>query len=142
MKMTASSWMIFLALALTACQPAAGTQSAEVITVAGGSYRNISADGLHRMREDKDFVFVNVHIPYEGDIPGTDLSIPYDRITEPTQLALLPPDTDAKIVLYCRSGRMSQIAAEKLVLLGYTNLWNLEGGMLGWEQAGYPLEGN
>jgi rhodanese-related sulfurtransferase len=35
---------------------------------------------------------------------------------------------------------MSQIAAEKLVSLGYTNVWNLKGGMVDWEQAGFDIE--
>ncbi|MDX1251538.1 MAG: hypothetical protein IDH49_04670 [Gammaproteobacteria bacterium] len=34
---------------------------------------------------------------------------------------------------------MSAIAAEKLVRLGYTNVWNLQGGMMAWEKAGYRL---
>jgi rhodanese-related sulfurtransferase len=34
---------------------------------------------------------------------------------------------------------MSNIAAEKLVGLGYTNVWNLDGGMVAWEQAGLPI---
>jgi rhodanese-related sulfurtransferase len=34
---------------------------------------------------------------------------------------------------------MSAIAAPTLVKLGYANVWNLDGGMVGWEQAGYPL---
>jgi rhodanese-related sulfurtransferase len=35
---------------------------------------------------------------------------------------------------------MSQIAAEKLVALGYTNVWNLKGGMVQWEKVGFDLE--
>ncbi len=34
---------------------------------------------------------------------------------------------------------MSEIAARRLVLYGYTNLWNLEGEMVAWRQRGYPL---
>jgi rhodanese-related sulfurtransferase len=35
---------------------------------------------------------------------------------------------------------MSNIAARTLVGLGYTNVWNLEGGFLNWENAGLPIE--
>ncbi len=99
--------------------------------------RLLSPAELAGMLADKDFFFVNTHIPYEGEIEGTDAFIPYDRIEE--NLALFPAELDAKIVLYCRSGRMSAIAADALRSLGYTNVWDLEGGMIAWEEAGFPL---
>ena len=123
---------------LAGCQ--AKPVTGETITVTGGSYQNVTPDGLNTMLKDKDFVFVNVHIPFAGNIADTDVSIPYDKISTPENLSELPADKNAKIVLYCRSGRMSQIAAEELVSLGYTNIWNLRGGMVEWEQAGYDLE--
>lgn len=133
--------VIFILLAvviLTGCQskPVTG----EIITAADGSYKNISADELNTMLNDKDFVFVNVHIPFAGNIANTDLSIPYDQISAPENLSQLPADKNAKIVLYCRSGRMSAIAADELVSLGYTHIWNLKGGMVDWQQAGYSIE--
>lgn len=85
----------------------------------------------------KDFIFINVHIPLGGNITGTDLSLPYNEIEQ--NLSKLPADKNARIVLYCRSGRMSTIAAEELVKQGYTNLWELDGGMAAWEQAGYEI---
>lgn len=131
--------LILLAVVvLTACQSKPVTGKS--VTVAGGSYKNISADELNAILKNKDFVFINVHIPFAGDIVDTDLSIPYNQINIPDNLSQLPADKNAKIVLYCRSGRMSAIAAETLVKQGYTNIWNLTGGMLDWEQAGYELQ--
>jgi rhodanese-related sulfurtransferase len=107
------------------------------VSVDGGSYTDVSASELQTMLANKDFSLVNVHIPFEGNIAGTDLSIPYDQIAQNIDKL---PDKNAKIVLYCRSGRMSAIAAETLVSLGYTNVWNLDGGMVAWEAAGNTIE--
>ena len=120
-----------------ASQPAAGVVGQKV-SVDGGTYTDISVAELQSMLAHKDFTFVNVHIPFEGDIAGTDLSIPYNEIDQ--NLSKLPADKGAKIVLYCRSGRMSAIAAEKLVSLGYSNIWDLKGGMVEWEKAGYEIK--
>lgn len=129
-----------LVFVLAACQSESVEVVGEKVSVDSGTYYNINADELKAILNNKDFVFVNVHIPFEGNIADTDLSIPYDQITEPANLAQLPADKNAKIVLYCRSGRMSAIAAEELVKLGYTNIWNLNGGMLEWEQAGFEIQ--
>lgn len=52
------------------------------------------------------------------------------------ELADVPKDRE--ILLICRSGNRSGQAAERLAAKGYTNLTNVEGGMLAWEANGYP----
>jgi phage shock protein E len=100
-------------------------------------YKDVSPDELATMLESKDFVFINTHIPYEGEIEQTDLFLPFDRAAE--LVSELPADKQAKIVVYCRSDRMSRIAVEEWVRAGYTNLYNLDGGFEAWEAAGYEL---
>ena len=137
-----SKGVLFLlaSLVLVACaSPQAAPVLGKAVPADGGTYFDLTASQLEVMLKTKDFPLVNVHIPYEGEIANTDLSIPYNQIEN--RLAALPPDKGAKIVLYCRSGSMSAIAARTLVRLGYTNVWNLAGGMVGWQQQGYPLLG-
>ena len=143
MKRTLPFILGFFVLILVACASPATQQSpggviGKAVTVEGGSYTDVNVAELKAMLASKDFTFINVHIPFEGNIAGTDMSIAYDQID--SNLDRLPADKNAKIVLYCRSGRMSAIAAKTLVGMGYTNIWNLAGGMVAWEQAGLEIE--
>ena len=124
---------------LIACGNTNTVQTAEPqqIQVNGGSYWDITPAQISSILKDKDFLLVNVHIPYEGEIPQTDLFVPYNEIDQ--NLSRLPKDKGAKIVLYCRSGSMSAIAARELVKLDFTNVWNLAGGMVEWEKQAYEL---
>ena len=136
--MAKQKWLLKTLLAILAVLAVACSQSPqpEPAKNADGGYTDITAEQLAEMLKNKDFVLVNTHIPYDGDIPQTDLSIPFDEIAD--HLDELP-GKDAKIVLYCRSGNMSTTAAETLVASGYTNVYEVDGGMHAWEAAGYEL---
>lgn len=122
-----------------ASQPMSATVGQKVPVVLG-YYTEIGPDQLKSMLEKKDFAFINVHTPYAGEIANTDAFIAYDQIAK--NLDKLPQDKNAKIVLYCSSGHMGTIASETLVRLGYTNVFNLAGGMKAWGENKYPLLNN
>jgi rhodanese-related sulfurtransferase len=84
-----------------------------------------------------DPIVINVHIPYEGDIPGTDTSIPYTDVDAIEDY--LKHDHCADVLLVCRSDHMSQIAGDELVKRGYLRVRDLKGGFTAWQNAGYPL---
>ena len=109
----------------------------EKATGEAACFQMIRVDELAQALKDKDFLFVNVHIPVEGNIPGTDLNIAYDKIEK--QIGKFPADKNSIIILYCKSGSMGTTAAQALVSLGYTNVFNLEGGYDAWEKAGYQF---
>lgn len=130
--------MVVIALAACAALPTAAPSSgiAPAPTQPSPGYIRLTPQQLSAMLADKDFVLVNVHIPYDGEIAQTDLFIPYNDIAG--QLDQLP-DKTARTVVYCRSGPMSTSAAQALVAAGYTNVMELAGGMSAWEAAGYAL---
>lgn len=66
---------------------------------------------------------INVHVPDEGSIRGTDLWIPFDAV-EARREELPPPATP--LAVYCRSGRMSAIAVKTLARLGYGDVVELD----------------
>jgi rhodanese-related sulfurtransferase len=90
------------------------------------AYKNISVDQFIKMMNHKDFILINVHIPYQGEIDETDQNE-------------LPNDKDVKIVVYCMAGPMGFIAAENLVSMGYTRVKHFRGGMRAWTKNGKQL---
>ena len=141
---TQSVGLAVLAVLMVALAACGGAQKAAAPTQAPTAVRQQPATGhidltakqLKEMLASKDFTLVNVHIPYDGEIAQTDLFIPYNEIAG--QLGKLP-DKSARIVVYCRSGPMSTLAAQALVAAGYANVMELDGGMSAWEAAGYEL---
>ncbi len=96
-------------------------------------YARIDADKLMQEMMMKDFELINVHIPYGGEITGTDANIPYNKVADITAKY---PDKEQTLVLYCRSGSMSAAASAELASLGYKNIIELKGGYNAWQRAG------
>jgi rhodanese-related sulfurtransferase len=128
-------------LVLAACGTTVATQSpapGEIVqTQAGNPYRDVTADELNAMMDNKDFFLVDVHVPNEGKLPQLDARIPYNEIAD--NLDKLPTDKSAKIVLTCKGGGMSTAAAQTLADLGYSNVYNLKGGFMSWRDKGYEF---
>ena len=99
----------------------------------GGSYADISPAEYDAILANRDPFVVDVHIPEEEHLSETDTFIPYNEIAN--RLNELPKAKDAEIILYCRSGSMSQEAAGVLVKAGYTNVKNLQGGIQAYRES-------
>ena len=97
------------------------------------SYDQISgAEAKALMDSESGYIIIDARTQSEydeGHIPGAIL-IPEYEIADRAENEL--PDKDQLILVYCRSGRRSKIAAEELVKLGYTNVKEF-GGIIDWE---------
>lgn len=116
-------------LALVGC---GGDSEDGVGTVPVAGVDLVAPDEFAERMTDPDAVVVNVHVPYEGEIAGTHLFIPFDKIASSAEL---PADHDRTLLVYCRTGNMSATATADLTDAGYTDVTDLRGGMVAW-QAG------
>ena len=120
--------LIFLLLAvmmLTACgQDKENNQ--------GAVYVNITAEEAKEIIDSEEgYIILDVRTQEEydqGHIPGA-IVISHEEIAEKAEEVLT--DKEQLILVYCRSGRRSKIAAEALVELGYTNIKEF-GGIIDW----------
>ena len=117
--------IILSALMFTGC---AATNNSQTNT-----YRQIAMDeAVNMMAQEHGYIILDVRRPDEyaaGHIPNA-----INVANETIGTAEIPelPDKDQLIMVYCRSGRRSKEASEKLVKLGYTNIVEF-GGILDWK---------
>ncbi len=136
-------WLALLATltAVTAQKMPDGTPSQDkVVTTRSSTYTSVPPEAfITTLRGAPQITLINVHVPYEGELPGTDAFIAFDQIER--QQNRLPQDKAAMIAVYCMSGRMSDVASRTLRDLGYSNVMELRGGMIAWQRAGFPVKG-
>lgn len=118
--------IILSMLLLAACGQIKEEQKKEAV------YVNITAQEAKKIMDSQEgYIILDTRTQEEydsGHIPGAIL-IPYDEVLEKAEGILT--DKDQLILVYCRSGRRSKLAAEDLVKLGYTNIKEF-GGILDW----------
>ena len=115
---------LLTAMLLTGCGQTNQTQEAP--------YMNITAEEAKQiMDREAGYIILDTRTQAEydeGHIPGA-IVIPHDEITDRAEEEL--PHKDQLLLVYCRSGRRSKLAAEALVELGYTNIKEF-GGIIDW----------
>ena len=118
--------MLLISLSLfgmTACDGENGKSS---------SYEQITAEQAKTIMDtEKDYIIIDARTEEEfaeGHIKGAILIPDYEIAARAEDILL---DKNQKILVYCRSGRRSKLAAEALLDLGYTNVWEF-GGIIDW----------
>ena len=117
--------LLLAVILLTACGKDKGNDQ-------GAVYVNITAEEAKEIMDSEEgYIILDVRTQEEydeGHIPGA-IVISHEEIAEKAEEVL--PDKNQLILVYCRSGRRSKIAAEALAELGYTNIKEF-GGIIDW----------
>ena len=125
--------IITVATVFAGCTQKTNTEQTEATQVNIGTYYQIPQDEAKRiMDEESDYIIVvaSEQSEYdEGHIKGA-IVIPYTEIEQKAEEML--PDKEQLILVYCRSGRRSKIAAQSLANMGYTNVKEF-GGIIDWQ---------
>ena len=99
---------------------------------------NVDVHTVASIKDRDDVLLIDVREQYEyddGHIPNITL-IPMGQVVN--RLDEIP--TDREVIVTCRSGNRSHQVTEFLREKGFTNVHNMEGGILAWEKAGYAVE--
>ena len=125
--------IITIASVFSGCTQKTDKNQTEATQVNIGTYYQISQDEAKRiMDEESDYIIVDAREQSEydeGHIKGA-IVIPYTEIEQKAEEML--PNKDQLILVYCRSGRRSKIAAQSLANMGYTNVKEF-GGIIDWQ---------
>jgi rhodanese-related sulfurtransferase len=133
--------LVLLAAGLLLCAHAsAGDPAAPDAAPPSAAVPLVSQDALlaRQAKHDPTLLVLDVRSPEEfaqGHVPGA-VNIPQDQVA--LRLAEVPKDKD--VVMYCRSGRRTALAADLLSANGYTRLSHLEGDMNAWMEKGRPIQ--
>ncbi len=125
---------IFTALTVSSCDQVITNETANEVASSDELYATtVSGAEAHKLVSDSNAILLDVRTPDEYNLSHIEGSVlvPLDNL-ENSVLETLP-DTDANVIVYCHSGRRSAIAADIMLDLGYTSVYDL-GPMNAWYQ--------
>ncbi|MGD2061236.1 MAG: rhodanese-like domain-containing protein [Acidimicrobiia bacterium] len=123
--------LIVLTLTLAAC---GGTQTAAPTLVDAGAAQEL-------IDTDPELVVLDIRTPEEvatGTLPAADEFVDFYSPRFQAQIGEL--DRDAAYLVYCRSGNRTREATRIMSDLGFTDVYELDGGILAWVSNGLPLD--
>lgn len=128
---------IIIILGLAACGGGTDGQTTTEIDL-DSLPASVDVNTVNALQDNPDVFMLDVREPDEyaaGHIPGIVL-IPMGEVAE--RLSEIPEDKT--VIVTCRSGNRSGQIADLLREMGYADVHNMEGGIVAWEEAGYPIE--
>lgn len=134
--------LVILSMALGGCAttPKGPMTAKDFVAEVSKEVTHKSLAETKTMYDQGGYVFLDCRDQFEykkGHIPG---AINISRGLMEWKIEKKIPNKNEKIVMYCKSGGRSTLAAHAIQRMGYKNVVNVDGGWLAWVEAGYPVE--
>lgn len=140
--------LLLVVIALAACggddEPALASQNSQAANNAPATYTTLTVQQAHEQASaDQNAIIVDVREPGEWTATGVPQGatlIPLGTVTSARSGEIGGLPKDQPIYIICNSGNRSRVAAEHLINLGYSAVYNIDGGIQAWLRAGLPVE--
>jgi rhodanese-related sulfurtransferase len=112
----------------------------KLVADAKANIQELSVAQVHDLlANNEDIVLVDTREDHEWETDHLPSAVHCSRGKLEFLIEDAVPDMNSKIILYCRSGARSALAAESLQKMGYTNVYSMNGGYQGWRQSGLEI---
>ena len=137
---TAIGLLIALPQAFAGNTPAGITPKKEISKAAKAAVPHITAEQLQaKIDGEEKFYLIDVRTMPEYQAGHIDGSMWIPRGWVEFKTAEIIKDANAEIIVYCKSGSRGSLSAKALLDMGYKNVKDLDGGIIGWVKKEYPL---
>jgi rhodanese-related sulfurtransferase len=140
-------------IAILIIAPSIAGANSQTQHTAYGVYHNVSASVAREILEKKDAFLLDVRTPAEynyshiegakliplKNVPAHDPVNLSDNKLLPKRMNELPKNKQAKIVVYCYSGKRGATASQMIAKAGYKRVYNIQDGLEAWVNSGYPV---
>lgn len=135
-------YILALTVSLTACNHGAVPSTNPEDNASGTETTNhlLSVDEFERSIEAKDGILLDVRTPEEVAEGHLALARNIDFKSDSFEAQVSELDRTQPVYVYCRSGRRSAAAVDKMKQLGFEDVYDLDGGIVAWQAAEKPVE--
>jgi rhodanese-related sulfurtransferase len=142
--MMKKSALVFVAALILSVFISARTDNVEVLAGKKPVLESIGIDEavefIEKNKDNGDFIILDIRTPEEYEYGHLENAINIDFYSDSFQHELARLDKKKTYLEYCRSGGRSARALDLMKDLGFTEVYNMKGGITSWIEYGYPIE--
>ncbi len=126
--------LMLLAIVITGCTTAEESQQKTVKIGVAEAHKLIEKN-----RENSDFVIIDIRTPQEFSDGHIENAINIDFYSRDFRQKLSELDKNKTYLVYCRTGVRSKLAMPVFINLGFKEVYEMDGGIVAWIEAGYEV---